>query len=119
MPAGCDTCRRSTLSSPLEAIATAIMTMSATATAIGTWVLLWRSIDRQAEGTKMQIVAVTSLVWVAISTLMLLAVVVLLVYDSCLAFESLAMVRRRPRDGAANDEEAVALDIYGQERRRR
>ncbi|CAL9104115.1 unnamed protein product [Musa textilis] len=91
------------------------MTMSATATVIGTWVLLWRSIDRQAEGTKMQIVAVTSLVWVAISTLMLLAVVVLLVYDSCLAFESLAMVRRRPRDGAANDEEAIARDIYGQE----
>ncbi|THU61728.1 hypothetical protein C4D60_Mb07t26370 [Musa balbisiana] len=96
------------------------MTMSAVATAIGTWVLLWRSIDREAEGTKMQILAVTSLVWVAISTLMLLAVVLLLVHDSCLAFESLAMVRRRPRDRAANDEEeAIALDIYGEERRRR
>ncbi|CAL9194697.1 unnamed protein product [Musa hybrid cultivar] len=96
------------------------MTMSAVATAIGTWVLLWRSIDREAEGTKMQILAVTSVVWAAISTLMLLAVVLLLVYDSCLAFESMAMVRRRPReDRAANDEEAVALDIHGEERRRR
>ncbi|CAL9060493.1 unnamed protein product [Musa banksii] len=96
------------------------MTTSAVATAIGTWVLLWRSIDREAEGTKMQILAVTSVVWAAISTLMLLAVVLLLVYDSCLVFESMAMVRRRPReDRASNDEEAVALDIHGEERRRR